>query len=1445
MNKLKAMKKKKVLLVSIFFLLAILVPLYFAPSPVNADPAWLSGWLYRKSHVINNVTGAGTNYQIKITTYYGSGSDSQGNVYLNSYSRTDFGDVRFTDDDGSTLLDYWMENKVDSNNAVFWVEVADDLNSQNQTIYVYYGKATATTTSNIAATGIFGDDIEDGSVSDWTQGGTGSISASTAQKRSGSYSLMINDTSGTTYCSALTPAFTAQTQKCSLIYYIRVPATTKSHSQDLNGWGLDIFIFSAESNGQWGYYNGAWTYIENYSKDTWYKIELIYDVNADTVLDVLIDAVSKATNKAFRVTVTSITNFIFYGVGAGTKTGVFWVDDVFLRKYVSPEPTHGAWGNEESETPTNDELSLDLTGAVYKGNKTLLTGKQDYKFVHKCSDSTGVTNIAYAEIRLDYATKNVILRATRGSGDSWTFSEQSDPSNYVTLNVAGSSHSTSGNQKTFNYLVTINWNWDDASETLGVRAYVIDAESGSDQDDYTNIFGVENDLEASSLAVDDYRCNPSQTLTFSGYWYYEGTSIYPPDGNYNVEVKLKSVNPSTVGTSTSGYATQYSCHRKSFYANGLFWVFYSDGTNMVYRTSTDSITWTGATTVRSATHGYKFSIWFDDTYLHYAYANGDSIYYRRGTPNANGTVTWSADEQTVSTTYNLVFYPFMFSVDSNGYVWIGYRDMTPSEYYPYVIKSGNNNGTWGTTPIGFPYQLSTTSSINWRGSVVPLTSGKMLVLYARDGATIKAQCWNGSAWGTEVATTSAIYIGYYHSAIAQGDDVHLTFLQHLVYNIVYTKYSYATNSFGAETTLYASAIEPFFPTPVISIDGGTNNLYVFWTGYPTANHIYYRKYVASTSTWEIAVDWITETATLYDRITCFYKDYGNKIGLLYMNKTVGPYQVRFAYISMAKATDTTLVNGAFSVAFATETTVASYNYTVEATYMVSTGSFPTVTVESLTVYNIQTVEYLGNGQYKYKAQIKYASDNTPINGAYVNLTLPSGTNIGQATSNSTGWITFILSQINATESGNYTIYGVNDNNYDITHAGANQTLTIRSWTLNSKDVDGNALSDTTINIKKASTSVWSGNDTTLKIPQDTFNVTVTWLQNIQVNATTNISITGDTTTNFTCLCYPYTVSGTRFWVASNATITSATWTSNIMTITFSAPNNTYILVASSTTKPTYILNCKYDYDTDFSTYLILTHYANTTIQISHENWADTYIQRCDHRLTSLSWTAQKLRIYINGTSSETGTLKIYCGSRESPTLTFGFTTESYSNYIFTGTYTFTSQVYCWLDWIPSPGGEETGGGGPGEISRLIVVFPVQTIPPIITGKSRQVNITFTFDRSTLIFIENIAFPEQYAGWFTIKGDFPIRIVKAEEGEKIVIIQLIVHIPDGVKADQYRIPCTLIIVDGLTTHTINGYIELTVAAPVGIPDIMAYIFFAVIGLFLTATALRIKKRGKVY
>ena len=117
---------------------------------------WLAGWRYRKTHTLTGSTaGARTNYQTGVKVYYGAGADGTeviggitfGKVYCNSKCKTDFSDIHFTNGDGITLLDYWLQEKIDSDYAIFWVEV-DSIPASPSTvdIYIYYGNPSATYT---------------------------------------------------------------------------------------------------------------------------------------------------------------------------------------------------------------------------------------------------------------------------------------------------------------------------------------------------------------------------------------------------------------------------------------------------------------------------------------------------------------------------------------------------------------------------------------------------------------------------------------------------------------------------------------------------------------------------------------------------------------------------------------------------------------------------------------------------------------------------------------------------------------------------------------------------------------------------------------------------------------------------------------------------------------------------------------------------------------------------------------------------------------------------------------------------------------------------------------------------------------------------------------------------------------------------------------------------
>jgi hypothetical protein len=88
-------------------------------------------------------------------------------LHTSGHAKADWGDLRFTASDGTTLLDYWIEEKVNSVSATAWVEVSDSLSTVDTTIYMYYGHADETDAGNGVNTFTFFDDFSV-DISKWT-----------------------------------------------------------------------------------------------------------------------------------------------------------------------------------------------------------------------------------------------------------------------------------------------------------------------------------------------------------------------------------------------------------------------------------------------------------------------------------------------------------------------------------------------------------------------------------------------------------------------------------------------------------------------------------------------------------------------------------------------------------------------------------------------------------------------------------------------------------------------------------------------------------------------------------------------------------------------------------------------------------------------------------------------------------------------------------------------------------------------------------------------------------------------------------------------------------------------------------------------------------------------------------------------------------------------------
>jgi hypothetical protein len=354
---------------------------------------------------------------------------------------------------------------------------------------------------------------------------------------------------------------------------------------------------------------------------------------------------------------------------------------------------------------------------------------------------------------------------------------------------------------------------------------------------------------------------------------------------------------SLVGTSTMVSGTRTPPQRKAFYAAGRFWAFYYNNGNIVCRTSTDGSTWSSETVIRAGDLGANLSVCFDGTYVHYACARSAVwIYYRRGTPNSDGSITWSAAEQTITET--VACQDPSMAVDSNGYPWIAYHYGGTNDKRWRVRKSSKKDGTWATEHT---WDLYTDTSIEPFGALVALTDGKMYSVYYGMAADehVRGQLCTADVWGDEeIASASHIDDGDYSplSATAIGDDVHLVFLEAITLDVTYAKRTSGVG-WGAEETVDSAGVAQ--SAPAISYDVETDDIYCFWSCDPTAAHVYYRQRTGAG--WEASVDWIDESADGWGSratLTCYPVALNGYVGVLYTTKAASPFNVKHSYLDL-------------------------------------------------------------------------------------------------------------------------------------------------------------------------------------------------------------------------------------------------------------------------------------------------------------------------------------------------------------------------------------------------------------------------------------------------------------------------------------------------------------------------------------------------------------------
>ena len=375
------MRKKPLILVA-FLVMLYIAPLILISSYGNeAIPAeqtmtkdfaissdWYDeDWHYRKNVIMySGLGGLDAPYTVKVVVPYDT--DMQ----------ADFDDIRFTDNDNVTLLDYWLET-ANATYATFWVNVTD---SQEWGTYfmiqMYYGNDAVSSTSDGEATFLFFDDFENNNLDRWDFAGD-NWDTHDGEGKYGDFAVF-GDAADTTVEKYLTHDPDNSYDYGILFHmWVRVPNIAYPSIAIIRAFEDDatqVYPLQLNEN-DWRCYNGDWVdyYANGILADTWYRTEIALDFTNDLFRS-WFDRVEKGTTDFENSVGEDVTEIDKHSAITDTGSGWdVWMDDVYIRKWVHNEPEFNSWGEEENNFPPPEWVDAGI--AIILFEVPVFTGSLD------------------------------------------------------------------------------------------------------------------------------------------------------------------------------------------------------------------------------------------------------------------------------------------------------------------------------------------------------------------------------------------------------------------------------------------------------------------------------------------------------------------------------------------------------------------------------------------------------------------------------------------------------------------------------------------------------------------------------------------------------------------------------------------------------------------------------------------------------------------------------------------------------------------------------------------------------------------------------------------------------------------------------------------------------------------------------------------------------------
>jgi len=312
---------------------------------------WLNGWQYRRKVTItNNVADNLSEFQVKIKL------DSSNFDF--SKAKSDGSDIRITDNDGTTILKYWLQ-KWDSTNSkgIIWVKVSSISGNSEKDVYLYYGNNEASDAQE--PKNVFLDYSDGNYENEWSE----NSSNLTVSNENGELKFYATGSGSDRYAEK---TFNVGEVKYVVEFRIKVleyGGHDYFFASGIDGSALDNRMWQLthpHSEDQDGSYYFDHLLYSPISMNTYYRYKVIVN-EANEVKYYIYDdndnQLANASTTSFYGSPTDVDYLKFGQITSYSQTQLAYISWVFTRKYVDTEPSLSI-GSEEGEKAFDYSINI-------------------------------------------------------------------------------------------------------------------------------------------------------------------------------------------------------------------------------------------------------------------------------------------------------------------------------------------------------------------------------------------------------------------------------------------------------------------------------------------------------------------------------------------------------------------------------------------------------------------------------------------------------------------------------------------------------------------------------------------------------------------------------------------------------------------------------------------------------------------------------------------------------------------------------------------------------------------------------------------------------------------------------------------------------------------------------------------------------------------------------